>query len=80
MVSGTLTAIGTIAAAAGSIIASIFGYKNHALGTQIHINTNSRYDELKAELMAVRADAKVAAEAAIQAAVIAKTAQKDHVT
>lgn len=65
-----LTAVGVLGTAAGTVVTAIFGYKNHVLGTQIHISTNSRYDEMKQELISVRADAAIAAQAAIKAAAL----------
>ena len=61
----------TITAVCGAV-ASYYGYKNHTLGTQIHVMTNNNYSALQAELKEVREQSAVLAEKAIAAAVAAK--------
>lgn len=80
MSAALLTLAGVGVTALGTVISAIFGYKNHALGLQIHINTNSRYDELKIELTKVREEAKIAANAAIAAAAAVAAKQTNTTT
>lgn len=72
--SQTITAIAACIAAIGTLVSASYGFRNHALATEIHVNTNGRLSELAAELAATREAAIKASADAADKAIAATTA------
>src|ERR1017187_6456922 len=66
-------AIGTTFAGVAASFAAYFGMKNHALTTQIHIDTNGRLSNLVDLLNAQKTEASVLAKAVLEATLKAST-------